>query len=258
MSKNNFAFCNINFLTSPEARVIRILSEYLEPKQRLETLNIENTIVFFGSARIKSKEELNELRRNNKISEKEFNKFIKFSKYYDAAKELSKKLSKWNYELDHKKKKFIIATGGGPGIMMAANKGAYEAGQFSIGFSISLPFEEKPNPYLKPEHSFDFHYFFTRKFWFAYLAKVLVIFPGGFGTLDELFELLALIQTKKIKKPIKVILFGSEFWKEIINFDKLVDYGVISNNDLELFEFQDNVENTFISITNFLHNNYLK
>jgi uncharacterized protein (TIGR00730 family) len=215
------AYLNIDFLKSREARTIRIISEYLEPEKRFEEMNISHTVVFFGSARIRS-DKKNDLEK----------------KYYWAAEEFAYKLGKWSKELANKGDSFYIATGGGPGIMEAANRGANRAGTHTIGLNISLPYEQNPNKYITPDLKFEFHYFFMRKLWFLYHAKALVVFPGGFGTLDELFETLTLLQTRKIEKGnIPILLYDKEFWEDLINFQKLADYNLISPEDLKLFYY---------------------
>jgi uncharacterized protein (TIGR00730 family) len=213
------AYLNDEFLNSPDARALRILAEYLEPLAHFRREKVRDTVVFFGSARIKEDGPL--------------------SQYYKAARELAKLLTTWSGQFDHANYRFVICSGGGPGIMEAANRGASDAGGKTVGLNIGLPFEQYPNPYITPELSFEFHYFFMRKFWFAYLAKALVVFPGGFGTMDEMFEILTLTQTQKLRKKMTVILYGSQYWKEVINFDALVKYGTISAGDLELFQYAD-------------------
>jgi len=223
--KANKAYLNIDFLKSREARTIRIISEYLEPEKRFEEMNILHTIVFFGSARIKEDE-------THEVGKYPANK------YYWAAEEFAYKLAGWSKELEKKNKGFYIATGGGPGIMEAANRGAARAGGKTIGLNISLPFEQNPNDYISPELKFEFHYFFMRKLWFLYQAKALIVFPGGFGTMDELFETLTLLQTRKIDKGnIPILLYDREFWESMINFKKFADYNLISREDLELIHF---------------------
>jgi uncharacterized protein (TIGR00730 family) len=207
------------FLESHEGRPLRILSEYLWPYAHFQEEKIQDTIVFFGSARI---EETGAL-----------------SKYYEEARELARLVTEWSSSLQEPTHRFVICSGGGPGIMEAANRGASEAGGKTVGLNIGLPFEQRPNPYITPELSFEFHYFFMRKFWFAYLAKALVVFPGGFGTLDELMEVLTLAQTKKLESHILIVLYGSAFWNEVLNFEALVKHGVIAESDLNLFRFAD-------------------
>ena len=207
------------FLDSPDARILRILSEYLHPLSHFKKQKIEDTIVFFGSARLQEEGPL--------------------GRYYRDARELARLVTEWSESLPVNTRRFVVCTGGGPGIMEAANRGAHDAGGKTIGLNIGLPFEQWPNPYITPELSFEFHYFFMRKFWFAYLAKALVIFPGGFGTLDELAEILTLAQTQKIENKMVIVLYGTEFWSEVLNFEALVKHGMISPQDLELFVTAD-------------------
>src|SRR6185312_3732112 len=218
-SRPPLAYKNDNFLKGPDSRPLRILSEYLEPLSHFRRQEIRDTIVFFGSARIREEGPLAE--------------------YYRDARALAAMLTKWAKTLRDRTFRYVICSGGGPGIMEAANRGASDAKGKTIGLNIGLPFEQFPNPYITHELNFEFHYFFMRKFWFAYLSKALVVFPGGFGTMDELFEILTLVQTQKLAKKITIILYGSGFWKEVINFDALVKYGTISPEDLNLFHFAD-------------------
>src|SRR5580700_3882545 len=206
------------FMEGEDARPLRILSEYLEPLTRFRDARIQDTIVFFGSARLKQDGPLGQ--------------------YYEAARELARRITEWSLSLSEPKR-FVVCSGGGGGIMEAANRGASEGGGRTIGLNIGLPHEQRPNEYITPELSFEFHYFFMRKLWFAHLARALVVFPGGFGTLDELMEMLTLAQTKKLSRRVPVILYGSDYWNEIVNFKALLRYGMISPEDLELFEFAD-------------------
>ena len=239
------AYKNLDFLNSKDARTLRILSEYLHPKKQLEEKKVTNTIVIFGSARAPSPEELSNKEGRSKNH--------KLAEYYDATRILSKRLTEWSKNLNHEEQKYVICSGGGPGIMIAANRGAREAEGKTATFRISLPFEDTPNPYVSAELDFEFHYFFTRKFWFSYLAKALVIMPGGFGTLDEFFEILTLIQTRKIKKNLPIILFGKEYWNKLINFETLVEFGTIDRKDLELFFLTNSVDEAFDYITSSLN-----
>ena len=239
------AYKNLDFLNSKDARTVRILSEYLYPKAQLEKEKVTNTIVIFGSARAPSPEELS--------SKDERSKNLKLAEYYEATRILSKRLTEWSKNLNHEDQKYVICSGGGPGIMIAANRGANEAEGKNIALRISLPFENIPNPYVSPELDFEFHYFFTRKFWFSYLSKALVIMPGGFGTLDEFFEILTLIQTGKIKKSLPIVLFGKEYWNQLINFETLVEYGTINRKDLDLFFLTSSVDDAFEYITSSLN-----
>ncbi len=213
------AYKNHEFLDSRDGRALRILSEYLHPLSHFRDAKIRDTVVFFGSARLMEDGPL--------------------GRYYAEARELARLVTEWSLGLEEPARRFVVCTGGGPSIMEAANRGAMDAGGQSIGLNIGLPFEQAPNPYISPELCFEFHYFFMRKFWFAYLAKALVVFPGGFGTLDELSELLTLAQTRKLDKEIIIVLYGSSFWKEVLNFDALVRYGTISAADLNLFHYAD-------------------
>lgn len=262
------AYKNLEFLTSSKARPIRILAEFSEPYHRFLDYNINSTIVFFGSARIKSntdaKKELTTLveeYEKNKTHENEekvsiARLHVHLSKYYEDAVELARLLTNWSIDEKTNEQKYFVCSGGGPGIMEAANKGAKSAGGRSIGLNISIPMEQDPNPYITDELSFEFHYFFMRKYWFVYLAKALVIFPGGFGTLDELMETLTLIQTKKVQKELPIVVFGQDYWKEIIDIDAMARWGTISKQDLDLFNFVNSPEEAFNLITGFLNKKY--
>jgi len=219
------AYKNREFLDSPDARALRILSEYLEPYSHFRREKVRDTVVFFGSARLKEDGPL--------------------GRYYEEARTLARLVTEWSEGIRNSSRRFVVCTGGGPGIMEAANRGAREAGGKSVGLNIGLPFEQFPNPYISPELCFEFHYFFMRKFWFAYLAKALVVFPGGFGTLDELMEMLTLTQTQKLAKKIIIVLYGTSYWKEVVNFEALARQGMISPEDLELFEYADDPDTAF-------------
>ena len=250
------AYQNEGFLHSPDGRVLRLLSEYMEPLARFRREQIQDTVVFFGSARFGSKEAARQklasaqsgdagsralLQHDLKLAQAA----VDMARYYEDARRLAFLLTKWAMDIPARRRRFVVTTGGGPGIMEAANLGASEAGGKSIGLNIKLPFEQEPNPYITPSLNFEFHYFFMRKFWFAYLAKGLVIFPGGFGTMDELFEILTLAQTEKLAKKILVVIYGKEYWNRIVNFQSFVDTGAISAKDLELFSFADTPEEAF-------------
>jgi uncharacterized protein (TIGR00730 family) len=253
------AYQNEPFLNSPDGRILRLLSEYSEPLSRFRREQIQDTVVFFGSARIQSHDcassLLTDLREKNAPAAeqaaeqakdlKRAEAAVDMARYYEDARRLARLLTEWSTQIPAKRHRFVVTTGGGPGIMEAANLGAHEAGGKTIGLNINLPFEQNPNSYITPSLNFEFHYFFMRKFWFAYLAKALVIFPGGFGTLDELFEILTLAQTEKLAKKIVVVIYGSSYWKKIINFEAMVDAGVIAAPDLELFKMSDSPEESF-------------
>src|SRR5580692_2918114 len=251
------AYENEPFLTSPDGRILRILSEYQEPLARFRREQIQDTVVFFGSARFQGSDaarrnlaavEKNAAKTPSPQQEKDLKRAlaaVDMARYYEDARRLAHLLTEWSIQIPARRRRFVVTTGGGPGIMEAANLGAHEAGGKTIGLNINLPFEQNPNPYITPSLNFEFHYFFMRKFWFAYLAKALVIFPGGFGTIDELFEILTLAQTEKLAKKIVVVIYGSDYWKKIINFDAMVDAGVIAAPDLELFKMSDSPEESF-------------
>jgi hypothetical protein len=252
LNRASKAYHDDKFLDSPEARTLRILAEFLEPESRFAKESIEDTIVFFGSARIlpsdKVKKEIKEiegkLKKSNRLNIRLFRLYkqarvkLEFSKYYDDCVQLSYLLTQWAHSIN-KKRRFVVCSGGGPGIMEAANRGAQLAKGKSIGLNISLPHEQYPNPFISPDLNFEFHYFFMRKLWFAHLARAMVVFPGGFGTMDELLEILTLIQTKKIIKKLPILLYGKEYWSNIINFDMLVKYNMVNEDDLKIFHYSD-------------------
>jgi uncharacterized protein (TIGR00730 family) len=213
------AYARTDFLQSDDARPLRILAEYIEPLSRFRRAGIHDTIVFFGSARLTSDGPL--------------------GRYYTEARELARLITQWSKSLTSHTHRYVICSGGGGGIMEAANRGASDAGGKTIGLNIGLPHEQHANPYVTRELLFEFHYFFMRKLWFAHLARALIAFPGGFGTLDELTEILTLAQTHKLSRPIPVILYGPDYWNEILNFKALARHGVIGAEDLELFHFAD-------------------
>ena len=242
------AYHNTGFLNSKDARALRILSEYLEPKSRFDRHRVDDTVVFMGSARIKSRAEAEGLVRQAESGSGDLESArmaLHMSVYYEAARELAARLTRWSKELDHEERRFVVCTGGGPGIMEAANRGASEAHGMNVGLTISIPTDEFDNPYVTRELSFHFHYFFMRKFWFAYLAKAVLVFPGGYGTLDELFELLTLVQTRKMRKPMPIVLFGAEYWEQIVDFDALARHGMISPTDIELVYRTDSVDEAY-------------
>jgi len=253
------SYHNEEFLNSVEARNIRILCELTEPKKIFAEEQIENTVVFFGSARSipldvaeknlrKVEHQINDDGIGSHHMHDEWVKAqtdFRLAKYYECSRELAAKLTNWSKEIVQKEKRFLVCTGGGPGMMEGANRGASEAGGKTIGLNISLPMEQSPNPYQTEGLAFEYHYFFVRKFWFAYLAKALVVMPGGFGTMDELFEILTLIQTRKLTKPMPIVLFGKEFWDDLLNFDAMTKWGVIDKEDLKLFQIFDDVDEAF-------------
>lgn len=217
--RQKLAYKNNDFIDSEDGRPLRILAEYLGPLHTIQKQRVRDTIVFFGSARLKEEGPLGH--------------------YYQEARELARLITEWSNVESNEGQRFLVCSGGGGGIMEAANRGALEAGGRTMGLNIGLPLEQRPNPYVTPELNFEFHYFFMRKLWFAHLARALVIFPGGFGTLDELFELLTLGQTGKLDRRIFIVLYGSSYWQEILNFPALVRHGMISPEDLNLFRFAD-------------------
>src|SRR5438067_83872 len=272
LEKAALAYANLDFLNSPDGRVLRILAEYLEPLARFRRERIQDTVVFFGSARFAN---LSTARSNLQLLEKPGSRqpappheqpatlegalegresslklkraqaAVEMARYYEEARKLAYMLTKWSMKLPFKRHRFVVTSGGGPGIMEAANLGASEAGGKTIGLNINLPFEQFPNRYITPELNFEFHYFFMRKYWFAYLSKALVIFPGGFGTMDELMEILTLAQTEKLAKRILVLMYGKEYWEKVINIDALVDWGTISPEDRELYRVVNSPEEGF-------------
>ncbi|HSU18656.1 MAG TPA: TIGR00730 family Rossman fold protein [Acidobacteriaceae bacterium] len=266
------AYENAGFLESPDGRSLRILAEYSEPMARFRRERIQDTVVFFGSARFHALDVANqemELLENtgstrpapdeeqpakhdelasgetSELRRRRAEAAVEMAHYYEDARTLARMLTEWAKELPGRRHRFVVTSGGGPGIMEAANRGAWEAGGKTIGLNIKLPFEQYPNPYITPELNFNFHYFFMRKYWFAYLAKALVVFPGGFGTLDEMFELLTLDQTHKLAKKITIVIYGSTYWKQVINLEMLAEKGAIALKDLDLFQFADTPEEAF-------------
>ena len=251
------AYENLAFLRSRDARTVRILSEYLEPQARLRRRRIRNAIVFFGSSRTLPMAEAEQRygaaasgrQAGVSIAEMRYaQRQIRLAAYYEDARELARRLTTWARETGHENE-LVVCSGGGPGMMEAANRGAAEAGGQSVGLAISLPHEPAPNPYITPGLAVEFHYFFMRKFWFMYLARALVVFPGGYGTMDEMFEVLTLLQTRKVQRPVQVIVYGREYWDDVVDFEKLVEWGAISAADLELVHKVDDVEEAFALLT---------
>ena len=279
------AYENPDFLNSPDGRVLRILAEYQEPMARFRRERIQDTVVFFGSARFRALDVTStelELLANTGSTEpapeheqparrdeieggkasalqlRRAEAAVEMAAYYEDARKLAGMVATWAKSLPGLRHRFVVTSGGGPGIMEAANRGAYEAGCKTIGLNIKLPFEQHPNPYITPALNFDFHYFFMRKYWFAYLSKALVVFPGGFGTLDEMFEVLTLVQTRKLAKPITVVIYGEKYWKGVINLELLAEKGAIAMADLDLFQFADTPEEAFEILKKGLTENHLE
>ncbi|MEE9167582.1 MAG: LOG family protein [Candidatus Neomarinimicrobiota bacterium] len=245
---------DLDFLNSPEARPARLLAEYFGPMRLFRKMRIKDTIVFFGSARIPSPEKADSMKKENPAED---GGLLSLVPYYQAARDLAFRLTKWSKGLKNSKHRFIVTSGGGGGIMEAACRGANEANGYAIGLNISLPREPRGNPYTTRELDLEFHYFFMRKYWFLYLAKAMIIFPGGFGTLDELMELLTLIQTGKIRKKLPVVIYGKKYWDKIIDLDQLVNSGTVSPDDLDLFHFSESVDDAFGFLTHKLTKTHL-
>jgi len=270
MTQQPLAYLFPEFLESNEARPIRILAEYLEPLRRFKDQKIQDTVVFFGSARVDSREratrELRTLRARgvenaDEHYQDELNrtrKAVEWARYYEEARELARLLTTWSRTLPGENHRFVVTSGGGPGIMEAANRGAREAGGKTIGLNIRLPFEQGANPYITEGLHFEFHYFFMRKFWFAYLAKALVAFPGGFGTLDELFEILTLVQTDKLSKKIEIVLYGRDYWNQVFDLKPMVEWGAIAEQDLDLITYADTPGDAFELLRTHLVNNHIE
>jgi len=252
------AYENRPFLASPDGRILRILSEYAEPLARFRREKIQDTVVFFGSARFQSRSDaegaLQLLEKPGSRTPappeeqeriRQARKAVEMARFYEDARKLASMLTKWSMGIASKRHRFVVTSGGGPGIMEAANRGAREAGGKTIGLNIRLPYEQMPNPYVTPSLNFEFHYFFMRKYWFAYLSKALVIFPGGFGTLDDLFEILTLAQTDKLAKRILVVIYGKEYWDRALNIDALIEAGTVSPADKDLYRTADSPEEAF-------------
>jgi uncharacterized protein (TIGR00730 family) len=263
MKEQPLAYHNEEFLESTDARPIRLLAEYLEPLRRFRQENIQDTVVFFGSARVHSRQKaqralkLLQQKRGRRAADHELllkrsRKAVEWSRYYEEARELAHMLTAWSLSLEEPRRRFVVCSGGGPGIMEAANRGAFEAGGKTVGLNIRLPFEQGPNRYITKGLHFEFHYFFMRKFWFAYLAKALVIFPGGFGTLDEMFEILTLAQTRKLSKKMLVILYGTDYWNEVFDLKPLAEWGAINDADLDLLYRVDSAGEAFEELKAFL------
>jgi len=269
MAQQPLAYLDAEFLESDEGRPVRILSEYLDPLKRFKDQKIQDTVVFFGSARVDSRERaeraLHTLRARGvhdandhyEHELKKSRKAVEWARYYEDARELARLLSVWTMSLQSENHRFVVTSGGGPGIMEAANRGAREGGGKTIGLNIRLPFEQGANPYITDGLHFEFHYFFMRKFWFAYMAKALVVFPGGFGTLDEMFEILTLVQTDKLSKKIGVVLYGREYWQQVLDLQPMAEWGAIAEKDLELLHYADTPADAFQQLRDHLIANHL-
>src|SRR3954466_10431463 len=264
MAQQPLAYLDPAFLESEEGRPVRILAEYLDPLKRFKDQKIQDTVVFFGSARVDSRERAERALRTLRArgvrdadahyeSElKKSRKAVEWARYYEEARELARLLTAWTQTLQSDTHRFVVTSGGGPGIMEAANRGAREAGGKTIGLNIRLPFEQGANPYITEGLHFEFHYFFMRKFWFAYLSKALVIFPGGFGTLDELFEVLTLVQTDKLSKKIGVVLYGREYWEQVLDLKPMAEWGAIAEKDLTLLHYAETPVDAFAQLRDHL------
>jgi len=264
------AYDNESFLNGPDGRPLRILSEYAEPLARFRHEKIQDTVVFYGSARFSSLSQAKGaaqrldppagVRLSAEAQKRSYRakRAVDMARYYEDARRLAFLHARWARTLPGKRHRFVVTTGGGPGIMEAANRGAREAGAKTIGLNIALPLEQEPNPYITPELNFEFHYFFMRKLWFAYLAKALIIFPGGYGTLDEMFEILTLAQTERLAKKMAVLVYGSEYWRNVVDMEALADAGTISPEDVNLFQYVDDPDEAFAILQKNLTRDHLQ
>ena len=269
MDTQPLAYLDSTFLESDDARGLRILAEYLEPLKRFREQNIQETVVFFGSARVHSRRRTQSALTRAKASTRRkrsarddeklrrAKKAVEWSRFYEDAREVARLVTAWSLALESERHRFVVCSGGGPGIMEAANRGASEAGGKTIGLNIQLPFEQGPNPYITEGLHFEFRYFFMRKFWFAYLPEALIVFPGGFGTLDELFEFLTLAQTQKLSKRIPVVLYGQEYWEQVINLEPMAEWGAISETDIHLLHRVDDSTSAFEYVRDYLVEQHL-
>jgi uncharacterized protein (TIGR00730 family) len=270
MHHQPLAYLDPTFLESIEGRPVRILSEYLEPLRRFKEQKIQDTVVFFGSARVDSRQRAEKALRTLRsrgvcdaddqyqAELSKSRKAVEWARYYEEARELARLLTTWSLTLRSENHRFVVASGGGPGIMEAANRGAHEAGGKTIGLNIRLPYEQGANTYITDGLHFEFHYFFMRKFWFAYLATAMVVFPGGFGTCDELFEILTLAQTDKLSKKLAVVLYGSEYWKQVLNLEPMAEWGAIAEQDLQLLHHADTPAEAFDILRDHLVEHHLE
>ncbi len=260
------AYQNREFMESSVTRPLRILAEYLDPRVRLQAEGVAETIVIFGSARIFSRQDaLKKLKRAQRgratkaktEALRSSRTAVAMSKYYEDARELARRITEWSLTLGDRPRRFVVCSGGGPGIMEAANRGAAEAGGKSIGLGIEIPYEEQPNPYISPELNFHFHYFFMRKLWFSQLAKALVVFPGGFGTMDELWEMLTLLQTGKLSRHNLILIYGRKYWNEVLNWRAMVRWGTVNERDYSLLQFADTVDDAFARLRDTMEQHHM-
>ncbi len=261
------AYRNREFMESSVTRPLRILAEYFDPRERLRQEGVAETIVIFGSARVFSRaaalKKLKQARTGRDSAQKRerlhaARTAVAMSRYYEEARELAQRITEWSQTLGQRPRRFVICSGGGPGIMEAANRGAAEAGGKSVGLGIEIPFEERPNRYISPELNFHFHYFFMRKLWFSQLAKALVVFPGGFGTMDELWEMLTLLQTRKLSRHNLILIYGRKYWNEVLNWRAMVRWGTVNERDYGLLQFADTVDDAFARVRSAMESHHLK
>jgi uncharacterized protein (TIGR00730 family) len=264
------AFRNAEFMESVAARPIRILGEYLDPLTKLRREGVGDTIVMFGSARIQPRDRAlahlerleGELKGRRSVAQRarlrKARSALEMSRYYEQARELARLITAWAMSFGDRPRRFVICSGGGPGVMEAANRGAADAGGKSIGLSIELPHEQFSNPYISPELSFNFHYFFMRKLWFAQLAKALIVFPGGFGTMDELWGMLTLMQTRKVPRNSLILIYGRRYWDQVLNWRAMLRWGTINEREYGLLQFADTVDEAFFRIRAVLEKYHMK
>lgn len=268
-SRVPLAYFDPRFMTSPAARPVRILAEYLDPYTRLQREGIADTIVMFGSARILPLSRAQRLlartrqraRRGGVAARRRLQRAemaVRMARYYEEARQLAYRITAWALTLGDRPRRFVICSGGGPGIMEAANRGAREAGGKTIGLGIELPREQRSNRYISPELDFQFHYFFMRKLWFAQLAKALIVFPGGFGTMDELWEMLTLLQTGKLPRRHLILIYGRDYWDRVLNWRAMIRHGTITEQEFRLLHFADTVEEAFERVRSTLLKHHMK
>jgi uncharacterized protein (TIGR00730 family) len=264
------AYNNSHFIESPAARPLRILAEYTDPLVRLAEACVGDTIVIFGSARILPRDRA--LERVHRIGKQArlhpspdlrlklrgARNILGMSRYYEEARELSRRLTAWAMSFGSHPRRFVVCSGGGPGIMEAANRGAAEAGGVSVGLNIELPHEQSPNKYITPNLSFNFHYFFMRKLWFAQMARALIVFPGGFGTMDELWEMMTLLQTSKVSSKHVILIYGRDYWNKVMNLKEMVRAGTVTPEEYNLLQFADSVDEAFERVARSLEQHHLR